>query len=178
MTSAASTNQEAVSIPETIQGAALEAQANQRPVSIHAASEAAASVALVNQEPAPASLDGVNAGAASAASATTINVVDGERHIGDGSTNQIAARVPPDGSFDLSADCSTEYHVKRVVPPEGSSERSTGECSVDTGRPRAIQGLDGREAKYLRQAASRVRKLWSKANAEKWAEEVRPSVGE
>ena len=68
--------------------------------------------------------------------------------------------------------------IKRVVPPKGSSERSTEECSVDTGRPRAIQGLDVREAKYLRQAASRVRKLWSKANAETWAEEVCPSVGE
>ena len=161
-TSAALADQGAVSIDGANEGAVSSSPANQKAVSTGGTCEEAASVALANQnamtaggsdkEATPivsagqgaASADVINEEAVSAAPADT---TPGEGHVGDGSANKMAARW--------------------VVPPrEGSSYRFADRS------PRAVKLLDVREASYLHLAASRVRKLWTKADAEGWAEQV------
>ncbi|CAN0464645.1 unnamed protein product, partial [Laminaria digitata] len=87
-----------------------------------------------------------------------------ERSVKRFANHHVQGRVPPEGSSEHSAaDPLTEYHANTEVPSEVSSERSA-ERSADQNRPRAVQGLDGEEARYLRRAASRVRTLWAKAD--------------
>lgn len=181
---ATSTNQAAASLARADEQAPSASLANEGAVSIDGANEGAASAASTNQE--AMLIGGTDEGTVSAAPANQGPVsideaseemvsaapTSGEAHAGDGSTNQIAAQVPRAGSSDRSADRSTDYHARNELPPEGSAERAVEESFVDADRPRAIQGLDGREASYLRLAASRVRTLWAKADAEGWAEQV------